>query len=180
MIQAPLQLLAITTADALEKAIGLFLDTVLEPVGGQDRDQGEREDEGADESEGHGVGHGMEKSSGGTSQSIDGEITGDDDGDGVKNGAVDIASGGEDDVVDFVFLAMTQAELAVNVFDHNDGAVNDDAEVDSADGEQVGSFAGGMEKDEGEEKSERNGECGYDSSTDADEEKDEDNENEHH
>ena len=66
MIQAPTELLAITGSDALEKAIGLFLDAILEPVGGKHRNQGEREDEGADESEGHGVCHGMEKLSGGT------------------------------------------------------------------------------------------------------------------
>ena len=53
---------------------------------------------------------------------------------------------------------MAEAELAVDVFDHDDGAVNDDAEeVDGADGEQVGGFAGGVEKDESEEQSERDG-----------------------
>ena len=75
---------------------------------------------------------------------------------------------------------MAQAELAVDIFDHDDRAVNDDAEVDGADGEQVGGFAGSVKKDEGEEKSERNGKCGNDRSADAYEEKDKDNENEHH
>ena len=82
--------------------------------------------------------------------------------------------------MDFVVRAMALGELAVDVFDHDDRAVDDDAEVDSADGEQVGGFAGSVKKDEGEEKSERNGQCGDDGSAEADEEKDQHKENEHH
>ena len=109
-----------------------------------------------------------------------GKITGDDDGNGIKDGAIDVASGGEDDVVEFVFLAMAKAELAVDVFDHDDGAVNDDAEVDGADGEEIGGFAGRVQKDEGEEKSERNGERGDDGGAEADQEKDQDDQDEDH
>src|SRR5580693_3916651 len=120
----------------------------------------------------------MEQFSGGTCEGVDGEISGDDDGDGVKNGAVDIASGGEDDFVEFVLLALAQAKFAIDVFDHDDGAVDDDAEIDGADGEKVGSFAGGMEKDESEEQSERNREGGDHGSAHADQKKDKDDENE--
>src|SRR5271165_6365883 len=122
----------------------------------------------------------MKKPSRGPSQRIDGEITGDDDGDGIKNGAIHIARGGENDLVEFIFLAMAEAELAVNVFNHDDGAVNDDAEVYGADGEEVGGFTGGVEKDEGKQKSERNGERGNNGSTDANQKEDQDDENECH
>jgi hypothetical protein len=54
-------------------------------------------------------------------------------------------------------LALAQAEFTVDVLDHDDGAVNDDAEVDGPDGEQIGGFAGRVEKNEGEEQRERNG-----------------------
>jgi len=37
-----------------------------------------------------------------------------------------------------VFLAVAEAQFAVDVFYHYDGAVNEDAEVDRADGEQIG------------------------------------------
>src|SRR5580658_8702573 len=122
----------------------------------------------------------MEKLSGGTGEGINGEVTGDDDGDGIENGAIDIASGGEDDVVEFVFLAVAKAELAVDILDHDDGAVDDDAEIDGPDGEQVGGFASGVEKDKGEEESERDGERGNYGSTDTDEKKDEHDENQRH
>src|SRR5580692_1707286 len=180
MIQAPLELFAIAAADALEYAIGLFPDAVLEPVGIEDRNERKGKKESADKGEGHGVGHGMEKPSGGAGEGIDREIAGDDDGDGVKDGAVDIASGGENDVVDFIFLAVAEAELAVDVFDHDDRAVDDDPEVDGADREKVCGFTGGMEKNESEKKSERHSERGNDGGSDADKEKDEDDKNERH
>ncbi len=87
----------------------------------------------------------MEKFAGGAGEGIDGKITGDDDGDGIENGAVDVARGGENDFVEFVVLAVALAQFAVDVFDHDDGAVNDDAEIDGADGEQVGGVAGGVQ-----------------------------------
>src|ERR1700686_4174916 len=122
----------------------------------------------------------MKKLSCGTGEGVDGQVTGDDDGYGIKDGTVDVASGREDDVVEFVFLAVAEAELAVDIFDHDDGAVDDDAEVDGADGEQVGGLAGGVEKDEGEEESERNGERSNYSGTDADEKKDKNDKNKRH
>ena len=35
---------------------------------------------------------------------------------------------------------MAEAEFAIDIFDHDDSAVNDDAEIDCADGEQVCRF----------------------------------------
>src|SRR5277367_1487519 len=180
MIEAPLKLLAITATDPIENAIGLFLDAILEPVRGEHGDEGESENESANQGEGHGVGHGMKKLSGGTGESVDGKVTGDDDGDGIENGAVDVASGGKNHFVEVVLFTVVFVQLAVDVFDHDDGAVNDDAEVDGADGEQVGGFAGGVEKDEGKEKSKRNRESGDDGCADADEKKDQNDEHERH
>src|SRR6266481_5527537 len=75
---------------------------------------------------------------------------------------------------------MAQAEFAIDVFDHDDGAINDDAEIDSADGEEVSGFAGGVKKNEGEKQRERNGESGDNSGAYADEEKDEHEKNKDH
>ena len=94
MIEAPLEALAITVADAVENAIGFFLDAVLEPVGGEDGNESECEEEGADESEGHGVGHGMKEFSGRPGESINRQVSGDDDGDRIENRTIDVAEGG--------------------------------------------------------------------------------------
>ena len=180
VIEAPHEAPGVAVADPVENTIGFFPYAVLEPIGGEHGNEGERKDERADESEGHGVGHGMEEFAGGPGERVDGKITGDDDGDGVKDGAVDVASGGEDDFVEFVFLAVAFGKLAVNVLDHDDGAVDDDAEVDGADGEQVGGLAGGVQKDESEQERQRNGEGGDDGGADADEEEEQHKENQDH
>src|ERR1700676_980182 len=180
MIEAPSEACGIGIADPIEDAIVFFLNAFLEPVGGEDGNNGKSENQRADERKGHGVRHGVEKFAGGASESVDGKVTGDDDGDGIENGAVDVAGGGENHFVELVSLSMTEAELAVNVLDHDDGAVNDDAEVDGADGEKVGGFTGGVKKDEGEEQGERDGKSGDDGGADADQEKDEHDEDEDH
>src|SRR5690242_16382376 len=180
MIEAPGETAGILVANPFEHAVALFLDAALEPVRSQDRNEGESEYEGAEKGEAHGVGHGMEELSGGAAEGVDGKITGDDDGDGVEDGAIDISRGGENDFVEAVGLSFAQAELAVNVLDHDDSAVNDDAEVDGADGEEVGGFAGLVQEDESEKKSEGNGERGDDGGANADEEKDENEKDENH
>src|SRR5580693_9670793 len=138
MIKAPLEACGVTVANPFEDTIWFFLNAFLEPVGSENRDNSKGEDQCADERKGHGVRHGVEKFSGGTGESIDRKVSGNDDGDGIKNRAVNVASGYENDFVEFVILAVAQAELAVDVFDHDDGAVNDDAEIDGADGEEIG------------------------------------------
>src|SRR5258708_12010707 len=180
MIEAPLETRGVGVAHPVENAIGLFLDAFPEPVGGENGNKGERKDERADEREGHGVGHGMEEFSRGAREGVDGEVSGNDDGDGIKNGAVDVAGGSEDDVAEFVLLPFAQAELAINVLDHDDGAVNDDAEVDGADGEEVGGFAGGVQENKGKKQCQRNGEGGDHGGADAHKEKDENEKDENH
>ena len=108
----------------------------------------------------------------GPGERVDGEVSGDDDGDRVKDGTVDVTSSGEDNFVELVVLSLAQAELTVDILDHHDGAIDDDAEVDGADGEKVGGFAGSVKKDEGKQKREGNGERGNDSCANADEKKD--------
>src|SRR5208283_3817462 len=78
------------------------------------------------------------------------------------------------------FGAEAQAEFAVNVLDHDDGAVNDDAEIDGADGEEVGGFPRPVQKDKGEEESQRNGKCGDDRGAETHQEEDQNDEDKDH
>ena len=180
MIETPFEAACVPIANPVENAIVFFLHAVREPVGSEHRNKGERDEERADEREGHGVGHGMKEFSGGAGERVDRKVSGDDDGDGIKNGAVNVAGGVQKDFVELVVLAVALAEFAIDVFDHDDGAVNDDSEIDGADGEKIGGFAGEMQKNEGEEQRERNGERGDDGGADADQEEDQNDQHENH
>src|SRR5262249_8268988 len=106
-------------------------------------------------------------------EDVDGQVTGDDDGDGIEDGAVDILGRGDDHLVQLVTLAAADGEFAIDVLDHDHGAVDQDAEVDGADGKQVGGDGWEGEEGEGEEQGEGNGERGDDGGTGAGEEEDE-------
>ncbi len=75
---------------------------------------------------------------------------------------------------------MAQRKLAVDVLHHDHGAVDDDAEVDSADGEQIGRAVVGVQHDEREEQRQRNGERDDDRRAEADQEEDQDDQHQHH
>ena len=77
-------------------------------------------------------------------------------------------------------LSFAQREFAVDVFDHHHGAVDDDSEIDGADGKQIGGNVVRMEHDEGKQKRERNGEGNNDGGAEADQEENQHNQNQHH
>ncbi len=52
---------------------------------------------------------------------------------------------------------MPRAEFAVDVLHHHDRAVDDDAEIDGSNGEQIGGIAPSVQKNESEQQSQRNG-----------------------
>src|SRR6266851_2623595 len=122
----------------------------------------------------------MKEFSGWSSERVNRQIAGNDDRDGIKNGAIDVSRGVQQNFVQLIILALAFAKLAINVFHHDDGAVNDDAEVDSADREKIGSFAGKVKKNKSKQQSERDGEGGDDGSTHANQKKDQDNQNQNH
>src|SRR5260221_14488015 len=150
MIEAPFEAAGILIANPVEDAIVFFFYAFFETVGSKNRDQGERDQQRTDKREGHGVGHGMKKFTGRAGKGVDRKIAGDDDRDRVENWAIDIARSVQQNFVELVILAMAFAEFAVDVFNHDDGAVNDDAEIDGADGEEIGGFAGEVEKNKSE------------------------------
>ena len=71
-------------------------------------------------------------------------------------------------------------EMANDVFDHHDGAVDDHAEVERAKGEQVGGDVAEVETDGGEQQREGNGEGDDDGAADIAEEEEEDDGDEDH
>ena len=75
----------------------------------------------------------MEEAAGSAGERVNRQIAGDDDRDGIEDGTVDIARGGQDDVVKTLFLAGSGGQFAKDVFHHDYGAIDDDAEVDRAD-----------------------------------------------
>src|SRR5260221_14118750 len=180
MIEAPFEAAGILIANPVEDAIVFFFYAFFEPVGSKNRDQGERDQQRTDEREGHGVGHGMKKFTGRAAESVDRKIAGNDDGDGIKNGAIDIARSVQENFVELVILAMAFAEFSVDVFNHDDGAVNDDAEVDGADGEQVGGFSGEVQEDKSEKQGKWNGQRGDNRGADTDSKKYQNDQNENH
>ena len=175
-----MQATRVLIADPVVDGVLFFLHAVLKPVGGEHGNNGERKKKRADERESHGVRHGVEQFTGGAGERIDRQVARDDDGNGIKNGAIDVARGGEDDVGQFVFGAVAESELAVDVFHHHDGAVNDDAEIDCADGKEIRGFARQVEEDEREEESERNSQRGDNGGAEAHQEENQNNEDENH
>ena len=93
----------------------------------------------------------MEEFASGTGERVYRNVPRDDDGDGVENRAIDVARGVQQNFVEFVVLAMAFAQFTLDVFDHDDGAVNDDSEIDGADGEKIGRFAGEVQKNKREQ-----------------------------
>src|SRR5260370_6679129 len=122
----------------------------------------------------------MKEFAGWSSESVNRKIAGNDDRDGIKNGAIDVARGVQQNFVQLVILAMALAKLAINVFHHDDGAVNDDAEVDGADREKICGLDVKVKKKKSKQQSERDGEGGDDRRTLANQKKDQDNQNQNH
>ena len=74
---------------------------------------------------------------------------------------------------------MPQRQLAEDVLDHHHGAVHEDAEVDGADGEQVGRHVREVEADEREEQRERDRRGDDEARADVVQEEDQDDDHQH-
>src|ERR1700733_507448 len=98
----------------------------------------------------------MEKFSGRSGEGVDRNVTGNDHRDGIENGTVHVLGSREDHFLQIILLAFAQTQFAVNVFNHDQRAVDDDSEVDCADGEQICNHTVGVQKNEGEKQRERN------------------------
>ena len=116
----------------------LLAHALLEPVRGQYRNQRKREDQRAYQRERHGLGHGMEQLRRGSAERIDRQIAGQNHRNRVEDGPVHVFGRRENDFVQLIALSFAQRQFTVDVLHHDHRAVDDDAEIDGADGEQVG------------------------------------------
>src|ERR1019366_5603720 len=81
--------------------------------------------------------HGMEETAFHSLQSEDGEIRGDDDKNGEENRTLDFVGGVGDDLHQRAMFIHVRLDVAKNVLDHHDSAVDDHAEIESAQRQQV-------------------------------------------
>src|SRR5689334_19016945 len=100
----------------------------------------------------------MKELSRGTAERVDGKISSDNDGDRIEDWAVDILGRRKDDFIERIFLPVSNGQLAIDVLHHHDRAVDDYAEVNRADREQVRGDIVRMQNDEREQQRQRNGE----------------------
>ena len=171
-IEKPLQLRCIFILDPFESFVSALPHAFLKPVRAHHRDEGQRKDERADQGDRHGVRHRVEQFSRGPAQRVDRNVTGDDDRYGVENGAIHIFGCGQDNFLQVILQPFAQSQLAIDVFDHHERAVNDDPKVDRADRKQICGHAIGVQKNEGEKQSERNGQSHNDGGAHADQKED--------
>src|SRR6202040_4372763 len=71
-------------------------------------------------------------------------------------------------------------KLAVDVFNHYDGAIDDNSEINGADGKQIRGNVVRVEHDESKQQREWNREGDNDSSAEADQEKNQHDQDQHH
>ncbi len=80
-VERPIQLTCVFPLHPFKCTVPFLAHTVLEPVGGEHRDQGERQDERPDQRKGHGLSHGVEQLARRPAQRVDRQISGEDDSD---------------------------------------------------------------------------------------------------
>src|SRR5579859_5769493 len=111
---------------------------------------------------------------------INRQITGKNNGNRIEDRPVHIFCCRENNFVQLVRPSLPQRQFAVNVFNHHDGAINDDAKINGADGEQICGYIVRVEHDEGKQKRERNGQSHNESGAEADQKEDQHNQNQEH
>ena len=157
-----------------------LLELLAEEVGAQNGQQHQRAEQGPEEGERHRVRHRPEQASRWAGQHVDGEVAGDDDRNRVEDRPLDVAGRAADDFDDVELLAVACSQFAEDVLDHDDRAVDDHAEIDRADRQQVGRDVRPVQADEREEQGERNGDGDDQRRADAEEQQPEDHEDEDH
>src|ERR1700719_4969803 len=108
------------------------------------------------------------------------QITGEDDGHGIKNRPVDVLGGGENDVVQVVLLSRAVGEFAIDVFHHHDRAVDDNSKIDRANRQQICGNVAGVQKDEGEKQPQGNRQGDNHGGPEADQERYQHDDNQNH
>ncbi|MNX65858.1 hypothetical protein D3C86_969290 [compost metagenome] len=157
MAQGPVERASVGPAHGGEEGVLLLAQGPLEPERGEDRHQGQGEDERAEHREGDGEGHGAEHLALHPLEGEEGQEHHDDDRDGEDHRTAHL-DGRAVDGLDQGLLAVLLAQVAEDVLDHDDGRVDHHAEADG-EAPQAHEVAGQVEQlhhREGEEHRERN------------------------
>src|SRR5579872_3685507 len=122
----------------------------------------------------------MEEFSRRPAQSVNRQITREDDGHRIEDRTIDIFCCGKNDFVQRVLLSFPQGQFAIDVFDHHHCAVDDNAKINRTDGKQISRNVVRMEDDESKQQREWNGESNNDGSAKAHQEENQHHQDKHH
>ena len=180
MAETPAQHEPVEVAYAIVQAQFRFLDVFSQKESAQYRQERQRADQRSDQRKGHGVRHGLKKAAGRPRKGVNGQVAGDDHGDGIEYGAFHVACRRPDHVEQVVLLFAVGGHFPKNVLHHHHGTVHNDAEIDRPDGQQVRGDVPPVQADEGEQQRERNGDGNDQSRADAEQHDAQDHENQQH
>jgi len=180
VVEAPLQLARVFPPHPFEGLVLSLVHALLKPVPAHHRHEGQGEDERTHQRDRDGVRHGSKELCGGSGERINGQVASNDDGYGIEDGTIDVFGSFHDHFEEVVTRAFAFSQYAEDVLHHHQCSIDQDSEIDGADGEQVGGDSLGMKKDEGEQHGQGNRECNDDGSAHADQETHQHHEDENH
>ena len=156
VIEAPVENASVGAVEPLQDRVAPFFDSGAEQDAAQHGCDEQSEDQCAEQGEGDGPGHGAEEAAFDALQGEDGQIGNNDDDAGEENRALHFM-GRDGDGLHEGFLGVAEGGVAKDVFDHHHRSVDDHAEVESAQRQQVRGNLAQVEQDGGEEQREGNG-----------------------
>lgn len=157
MLDCPANCVAVAVSEPCHDGVMPLGSATGKEQAAEHRSDDDGEDQSTEEREGDGPGHGSEETTFDGLQGEDGQVSSDDDADRVEDGALNFVSGFADLLGGREGFFALLAEMADDVLHHDDGAVDDHAEVQRTEGEEVGGDVAEVEADGGEEERERNG-----------------------
>ena len=114
-----------------------FLSTVVHKIHAHDGYEGEGEDQRADQGGHNGVGHRREDAAFMPLQGKNGQVSDDDDQHREERGAADLGGGIDHQLFEVGVAVPVVGSGAEDVLDHDDGAVDDNAEIHGAQRQQI-------------------------------------------
>src|ERR1019366_6946307 len=157
MADRPAQVAAITGGQKGHHGVAPFANSFTEDHAGKYRRDEDGKHQRAQQGEGDRQGHGPEQPALYALQREDGQVGGDDDGDGVKHRALHLMGGVADDLGDGPGSRghTVSVDVANGVLYHDDRAIHHHAEIERTEGKQVGRNMADVEPDGGEQQRER-------------------------
>ena len=129
---------------------------VLEQKKTQHRGHGQRQQQSPGQGEGVGIGHGPEDLPFRSLHGEERDKRADHDRCRIKQGPFDFLGRADDALAQRQFGVLAGANMPVDILDHDDGGIDDDAEIHGPNREQIGRFAAQKQHAEGEKQRQRN------------------------